>query len=107
VSGAPDLGRGWRQIELEAMEESRATLILEETLVLPPGSLTAWTEARHGHTDGFSVVHRVGQAIAGVATTLCGEVVPEPIKRVALSAGLVRALGRCRYCENRYVERAA
>ncbi len=103
MSGAPD--RGWRQVELEAIEESRATLALEEAVVLPAGSLVAWTEGMHGHTNGFSPVHRVGQAIAGTATTLCGAVVPEPIKRVALSGPLVRALGRCRYCENRYVDR--
>ena len=68
--------RSWRQIEIEAHEQAIATLHAEETTPLAPGSLVAWTEVRHGWTDGFSTVHRVTEATGDVQMTLCGEIVP-------------------------------
>lgn len=95
----------WRTLEAEARAQVSATLQAEETAPLVSGNLVAWTEQRFARTDGFSAVHRIGDVGESGAVTLCGEIVPEVCRRVALNANLARTLGRCRYCENRHAER--
>jgi hypothetical protein len=96
----------WLRIEDEAREA--ASVANEPTP--PVGSLVAWAECRFARTDGFSAVHRVGEVVSDAAYTLCGEVVPDPTRRInptILTPRLVQMLGKCRFCENRYAEKAA
>ena len=88
---------GWREIEAAAREQASADICADD--FLQSGRIIAWVLCRFGHTDGLSKVHRVGQPIAGVAATLCGEVIPPPIRLIPLNANLARTLGRCPYCE--------
>lgn len=89
----------WPEIEREARAEALAALHADEVTPLEHGRLVAWAECRFGRTDRFSNVHRVGAPFGEAAMTLCGEVVPAAIVRLPLTPGLVRTLGRCRYCE--------
>ncbi len=97
----------WLRIEREALAQVRTELEAEDTQPLPFGQIVAWSDCRFGRTDVLSVVHRAGESIGETAVTVCGEVVPSPIRRLQLSANLVRTLGRCRYCEERYVKMEA
>ncbi len=97
----------WQRIEQEAREQMRAELDVAEATPLEAGRFVAWTECRFARTDGFSVVHRVGEPMGDTPMTLCGDVVPEPIRRVILSPNLVRALGRCRYCDAVFAHKGA
>ncbi len=97
----------WRKIEQEALAQVRTELEAEDTLALPFGQIVAWSDCRFGRTDVLSVVHRAGEPIGETAVTLCGEIVPAAIRRLQLSANLVRSLGRCRYCEDLYVSKEA
>jgi hypothetical protein len=97
--------REWRQIELEAERDAKATLQAEEETPLPPLSQIAWAERGYGGaTDRFSSVHRVADGSARTQTTLCGEFVPAPILRVP--SVLLRRLEPCRHCELRYTNQA-
>lgn len=87
----------WRQLEADARAEVLSTIAADD--FLQPGRVVAWVLCRFGRTDGLSVVHRVGQPIAGVAATLCGEIIPPAIRLIPLNANLARTLGRCSYCE--------
>ncbi len=95
----------WRRIEAEALAQVRTELEAEDTLTLPFGQIVAWSDCRFARTDVLSVVHRAGEAIGETAVTLCGEVVPSAIRRLQLSPNLVRTLGRCRYCEDSYMQK--
>lgn len=90
-------GTMWRQIEADARAQTARDVLADD--FLQPGRVVAWVLCRFGHTDGLSQVHRVGRPIAGVAATLCGEIIPEPIRLIPLNANLARTLGRCPYCE--------
>ena len=87
----------WADVEREAREQVTADIQADD--FLQPGRVVAWSLCRFARTDGLSVVHRVGQPMNGVAATLCGEIVPEPIRLIPLNANLARTLGRCSYCE--------
>lgn len=96
----------WRAIEHEAREQALADLQAVEAQPLPRGHLVAWSECTTwGHTNGLSLVHRAGDPIQGEAATLCGEKIPAPVMRIALTWGLVDSLGRCRYCEDAYMQK--
>ena len=85
---------GWREIERQARSQAAAGGELQ------PGQSIAWSLcARLAQTDGFSAVHRVGQPSGGTALTMCGEIIPPPVKHLPLTPRLAHALGRCRYCE--------
>lgn len=90
----------WLQIESEARAQVRAELDREMVTPLQPGATVAWALTRFGHTDGLSAVHRVGDPLGDQPTTLCGDLVPDPILRVPLSPRLIRTLGNCKYCES-------
>lgn len=102
---APRDVHGWLSIEAEARAQCSETMQLEEVATLVVGNFVAWTEQRFARTDGFSPVHRIGDVGESGAVTLCGEMVPEACRRVALTPTLARELGRCRFCENRHVDR--
>jgi len=102
----PDTQAAWLRIEREALAQVRTELEAEDTQPLTFGAIVAWSDCRFARTDELSVVHRAGEAIGDVALTLCGEVIPSAIRRIRLSANLVRSLGRCRYCEDQYTKRA-
>lgn len=95
-------------IDFRGIQQDACKQALEaegETLAL--GQPVAWAERRFGRTDGLSVVHRAGGAALAMTSdqhTLCGEVVPAAILRVALSPNLCRSLGRCRYCDEAYTK---
>ena len=92
----------WRQIEADARAQVVTDIVADD--FLQPGRVVAWSLCRFARTDGLSVVHRVGQPVAGVAATLCGEIIPEPIRLIPLNANLARTLGRCSYCERIYAK---
>lgn len=87
----------WRRVEAEALAQVRSEI--DQNTPIQPGTPVAWSLTRFGRTDGFSAVHRAGETIGDLATTLCGDLVPEPILRLALSPRLIRHLGSCKYCE--------
>ncbi len=95
----------WLRVERDALAQVRTELDAEDTQPLPFGQIVAWSECRFARTDVLSVVHRAGESIGETAVTLCGEVVPSAIRRLQLSANLVRSLGRCRYCEDNYAKK--
>lgn len=91
----------WRRIQRDAI----AVALEIEGVALPLGQSVAWAERRFGRTDGLSTVHRADEADPNDVEsqhTLCGDRVPAPILRLALSPNLVRTLGRCRFCEAEY-----
>lgn len=91
----------WRRIQSEA----RAVAIAAEGTPLQLGQSVAWAECRFGRTNDLSRVHRADDAKAGDSEdqkTLCGDRVPMPVLRIALSPNLVRTLGRCQFCEAEY-----
>lgn len=92
--------------EMHIGRDARALAATQDASI-QHGQPVAWAECRFGRTDGFSAVHRGGAPVAGTAVTLCGEVIPSPILRVPLTPRLIDSLGRCRYCENAYIERGA
>lgn len=94
--------QAWRQLEAEARKQVLAEIAATD--FLQPGRVVAWSLCRHARTDGLSQVHRVGPPIAGVGATLCGEVIPEPIRLVPLNANLARTLGRCSHCDRAYAK---
>ena len=103
----PDTRTEWLRIEREALAQVRTELEAEDTQPLTFGAIVAWSDCRFARTDVLSVVHRAGESIGDTALTLCGEVIPSPIRRLQLSANFVRTLGRCRYCEDLHMKRKA
>jgi hypothetical protein len=97
----------WLRIEHEALTQVRTELEAEDTQPLPFGQIVAWSDCRFARTDELSVVHRAGETVGETALTLCGEVIPSPVRRLQLSTNLVRTLGRCRYCEAAYLKQEA
>ncbi|HEV8448557.1 MAG TPA: hypothetical protein VGQ44_17125 [Gemmatimonadaceae bacterium] len=97
----------WRGIEAAARKQVQAELRREDAVPLAAGRLVAWVNCHYRRTDGLSVVHRVGEPLQGASLTLCGEIVPPAIRRVALTEGLVRSLGRCPNCEDVYARKGA
>lgn len=95
----------WIDIERDARMRASADLARIEAEPLVAGTLVAWAECRHGKTDGFSSLHR----IASTGTdderrhpeTYCGEPIPAPLHRLALTPGWIRTQPRCRICEQR------
>lgn len=88
----------WLEIEREAYDQVRAELAAVTAPAL--GDAVAWVDCRYGRTDALSAVHRVGPPLDRKHQhTKCGEVIPEPIRRIALNPALVRSLGRCKWCE--------
>lgn len=98
----------WKRIEAEALAQVRSELVWAESAPLEHGRVVAWAECRFGRTDGLSAVHRVGSCLFNDdARTLCGEIIPPPIRRIALSVNVVRSLGKCRYCEEAHTHQEA
>lgn len=90
----------WERIEREAYAQSREDAVMAEHTPMEFGRPVAWSECRFGRTDSLSLVHREQDD-----RTLCGELVPAPILRVALTPNLVRTLGKCRYCETAFAQK--
>lgn len=98
----------WLRVEADARASALATLAVLEAAPLELGRAVAWVECRFGRTDGFSLVHRVGEPFGDAPHTMCGERVPAAIRLVApLTPNLIRSLGRCRYCESTYAKTRA
>lgn len=89
----------WQAVEADARAQALAYMTADETTPLEWGQFIAWAEGRYGRTDGLSVAHRVGEPFGQAPMTICGEIVPEPISRLSLTARLIHTLGKCRYCE--------
>lgn len=100
------MDRHWNDIEQAARAQIVAELAEADTAPLAYGHVVAWVECRYGRTDGLGPVHRVGAWDMERASTICGEVIPAAIRRLPLSASVVRTLGRCRYCEAEYAQQA-
>lgn len=94
----------WDVIERETREQVRADLHAADAQPVAHGQVMAWVECRFARTDSLSVVHRVGEPLEGQGVTLCGEVIPDVIRRLALTPGLIRSLGRCQWCEQAYLK---
>ncbi len=94
-----DARTDWKRIEAAAKEQVRGELIAEEVAPLEYGRSIAWSDHRFGRTDGLSPVHRVGFPKGNDPYTSCGEAIPDALRRLALCPGLIRSLGRCRFCE--------
>jgi hypothetical protein len=92
----------WREVEREAREQMLVALEADENTQLVFGNHIAWVDCRFGLTDSLSSVHRVGFPEGRAAVTTCGELIPAPKLRMSLTPGLIRSLGRCRYCEAEY-----
>lgn len=97
----------WRVIERAARKQVRADLEAIEAMPLSWGGAVAWVECINRKTDALSAIHRAGDPMKAQRTTLCGEVIPAAILRLALSADLIRVMGRCKYCEALYVQKGA
>lgn len=94
----------WQRIEREAREQAREYIQATELRPLEHGQPVAWAECRFGRTNDLSLVHRAGEETSGATFTLCGELVPAVVMRVALTPNLARTLGRCRYCEQEHAK---
>ena len=96
----------WRQVEHAASEQAIAGVFAAELVPLEIGRTIAWAECSHGHTNGLSMVHRVGEVRSSKQLALCGAEIPATIRILPLTPGLVRSLGRCEFCDDVYVQRA-
>lgn len=96
----------WKRIEAAAREDGLAELDVIERTLLVYGDHVAWTLHRFGRTDALSAVHRVGHPLQGRDYTTCGEVIPEPVRRLTLTPRFIHALSTCRYCEIEYARSA-
>jgi hypothetical protein len=101
----PEQVADYRRITDAARAQALEAVQTAEVAPMEWGHLVAWAECRVGRTDGLSVVHRVASWSVDDARTICGDQVPPAMLRVALTSGLVRTLGRCRYCESAYVQK--
>jgi hypothetical protein len=83
----------------------KAELTRDAATPLELGAHIAWTLPGYLETtDRFSEVHRVGNPLLELSRTLCGEMIPPVVRRVPLSPRVMTSLGRCRYCEDLYVQ---
>lgn len=94
----------WPRILREVDEQVRAELIAAEITPLEYGRVVAWVECHLGKTDRLGVVHRVGVWNMDHPRTICGDLIPDAKRRLALSPSLVRTLGQCRYCAAEYAQ---
>lgn len=97
----------WQAIEREARDQVRAALVAEEGAPLEYGHTVAWVECSYGRTDSLGRVHRAGATTRDGQLTLCGEEIPAALLRLPLTPNFAASLGRCRRCDDVYVEKRA
>lgn len=89
----------WRDIEREARHQAETELEARCRAPLTFGEHIAWVNCQLARTDSLSPLHRVGQPIKNTPYTTCGELIPPPVRWLPLSAGMIRTMPPCRFCE--------